>query len=260
MRTSGIVGRASMIFISLVSFAFTGAAHAEAIKLSVSRSAQEGLFEHIKAPFEKETGIQITYVQAKNAEVSSYFKDVIDGKADAAVASQAYDTWVGVMKDEKAVVPADITNRVISRDILQLVTNKDAKISKLTLEQVEAVFTGKAKSWKDVGGADIPVTLIMYKSKPGKGPSFRKLAMHDQSFGKSVKEVAGEEDDIVKATAATPGSVAFITRQLDMKDVMVIETPPLGRPVTMITKGPPTPAVQKLIQFIRTNGSKFGIP
>lgn len=231
-------------------------AGAEEIRISVAKTAYENIFSKIKDGFEKETGIKLVFVAPKKSESVAYFMELIEGRADAAVASHTFDLWVSAMKQYGHTVPADITHRVIGNDTMLIITNKDAGVSKLTMDQLEQVFTGKAKSWKQVGGSDVPVSVVLYKTKLAKNMNVRKLIMKEQEFTSQTKEVAGEEEAIVSAVAATKGSIGFLSLEVALDKVQILETPPIGRPITMVSRGAPSPGLQKLITYIRDKGKR----
>src|SRR5262245_53600634 len=47
----------------------------------------------------------------------------------------------------------------VALDGLSVYVNADNPINELTVEQLEQIFTGKAKSWKAFGGPDAPITV-----------------------------------------------------------------------------------------------------
>ena len=49
---------------------------------------------------------------------------------------------------------------LIGRDGISIIVHADNALDKIDSKQVVAVYTGKIKNWKDLGGKDTPITLI----------------------------------------------------------------------------------------------------
>jgi phosphate transport system substrate-binding protein len=49
---------------------------------------------------------------------------------------------------------------LIGRDGISIIVHADNPLDKIVRKQVVAVYTGKTKNWKDLGGKDAPITLV----------------------------------------------------------------------------------------------------
>ena len=49
---------------------------------------------------------------------------------------------------------------IIAYDALSVIVNPANTVSQLTREQLEGIFTGKIKNWKEVGGADLAIVVV----------------------------------------------------------------------------------------------------
>jgi phosphate transport system substrate-binding protein len=253
-----ISARAALCIGALFS-ATAALADSNELKLSVAKTAEENILSKVKVPFEKLSGLKIVYVQRKGSEAHDYFNDVVTGKADAAIASQPYDVWEAAAKNAKIAIPSDMTHRVIGKDVMKIITNKSSNIKHLSMDQLTSVFMGQAKSWKEVGGSDSPITIVTYANKQAKNKIIEKILNNGHAFGGATKGIEGEEGNIVNAVKDTPGAIGFLTLDVPLEGTQEVETPPIGRPITLITKGAPTSDTQKLISFIRTDGGKLGV-
>jgi phosphate transport system substrate-binding protein len=66
------------------------------------------------------------------------------------MASRELKTEEKMKFDEKV----EIEQVIIAYDALTVIVNPANSVSKLTREQLEQIFTGAIKNWKEVGGAD----------------------------------------------------------------------------------------------------------
>jgi phosphate transport system substrate-binding protein len=88
------------------------------------------------------------------------------------------------------------------------VTNKKVNVESLTKAQLIDIFTGKIKNWKEVGGADIAITVINRPKSSGTRQVFKKYALEDK------EEVAGLTQDssgaVKGAIEATDGAISYL--------------------------------------------------
>jgi len=60
-------------------------------------------------------------------------------------------------------------------DGIAIVISKNNKITNLTKEQVQGIYTGKIKNWKEVGGVDALITVITREASSGTRSAFCEI-------------------------------------------------------------------------------------
>lgn len=140
--------------------------------------------------------------------------------------------------------------------------NPQANVKELTGQQLIDVFTGKVTNWKQVGGADVKVTLVNRPKGSGTRATFKKYALKD------AEEAAGIEQDssgtVKKIINETPGAIGyFALSYVDDKTVAIkldgVE--PTKENITngkypvwayehMYTKGEPTGLTKTFIDYV----------
>jgi len=113
---------------------------------------------------------------------------VISGvnKGEAEVGSgcrEALDT----LKSEK-----DITSIQVAWGALTFIVNKNNKVDNITISQVKDILRGRITNWKELGGEDKPIHLIVRESKlSGVGLSAREIIFNnrDEDFYSQAKKV-----------------------------------------------------------------------
>ena len=66
---------------------------------------------------------------------------------------------------------------VIAYDALAVVVHPSNKVSNLTREQLEGIFTGKIKNWKEVGGADMKIVAYSRETSSGTYEFFKESVL-----------------------------------------------------------------------------------
>ena len=163
-------------------------------------------------------------------------------------------------------------NFEIAKDGIGIILNKKNKVKFLTNEQVVAIFTGKIKNWKSLGGDDAPITVInkaagrstlelflkYYKIKHSKIKAHIIIGDNEQG----IKFVSGDANAIsyVSIGAAEYSIRAGIALKLipntSVKASLENVTAgrfPLSRPLNLITKNKPMGLSKAFIDFAKSN-------
>ena len=229
---------------------------AQEIKVAAGVAPSENIFDNIKAPFEKASGLKLTVVTKGS---SDSLKDLDKGLVEAAVGGVSFPDWMDMMVKEGYKIPDKeaYKYRVIGKDIVKVFVNKENTVKKLSKEQLKGILTGKIANWKELGGKDMEI-IIFSGGQIHKGAHavFQKQVMDGESFTKKLREVA-TSDDLKKQISLTPGGMGIGPVGILDTSIVSPETPEVGRPITLITKGAPSPAVLKMLDFIRGEGQKY---
>ena len=111
-------------------------------------------------------------------------------------------------KDKAGIDAAALKDHKVCVIGIAAVTNPKAKVESLTKQQLIDIFTGKIKNWKEVGGADIAITIINRPASSGTRATFKE-------FGLDRKEEAtGLTQDssgaVKQAVKQTDGAISYL--------------------------------------------------
>ena len=245
-----------MICLALVaSMVFGSTAMGEEIKAGGGGAPMDGYLKPVKEAFEISTGITLN-LNFSSATLA--FKQLIAGELDLSTAGLAYADLLKTAKKENIEVadPSAYVATEIGASKIYTVTHKDNPVTALTMEQLKGIFTGKLTNWKEVGGNDAPILIVLSSINPATNAAFRKLAMGEAPFATDVVD-AGRFEDVREKVAANPEAVAFGPVTMLDATLKTVKTPEVARPVIVITKGAPSAKVQKLISFIKGEGQQY---
>jgi len=231
------------------------AASAEEIRIGGGGTPIDGVFRPIKDHFEKASGITLT-LNFSSATLA--FRQLIAGDLDGSTAGQSYEGMLAAMKKEKLEVPDPAAYQTTNLGVSKIFTvvNNANPVAKLSKEQLTGIFTGKIANWKEVGGSDAPIIVVLSKINPATNAVYRKLAVGDQPYLTDVLD-AGRFEDLREKVASTPETIGFGPSSMLDKSIKVVETPEFSRPVNLITKGKPSAGVQKVIDYIHGDGKRY---
>ena len=231
---------------------------AEEIKVGGGSAPIENVFKKIKEPFEKAAGMQLLLTSEGPDQA---FINVEKGTIDVAAAGLSFESWLELMKQKGHEItnPKDYKYRVIGRDKIQVLANKDvADIKNLSKEQLKGIFTGKISNWKEVGGPDLAIVVVFPAKMTGTNKLWQEKIMDGGEWTKTNVQEVADAAELKKKIAKTAGAVgAGPLAAQTPGDLHSPETPEVGRPITALTKGAPSPKVQKLFDFITGEGQKY---
>ncbi len=79
----------------------------------------------------------------------------------------------------------------VAIDGLSVYVHNDNAIKELSLEQLEGIFTGRIKNWKDVGGNDAPITVYSRENSSGTYEFFKEHVLKGKDFAASAQTMPG---------------------------------------------------------------------
>jgi phosphate transport system substrate-binding protein len=98
---------------------------------------------------------------------------------------------------------------IIAYDALAVIVNPSNKISQLTREQLESIYTGKVKNWKEVGGDDMPIVLYSRESSSGTFEFFKEHVLNAKNFAPTAMLMPAT-GAIVQSVSQTKGAIGYI--------------------------------------------------
>jgi len=101
------------------------------------------------------------------------------------------------------------------------IVNKDTGIKALTSNQLIKIFTGKITNWRQVGGKNMPVTLINRSQGSGTRVTFEDYGLHGEESA-----VAQEQDSsgtVRQIVSTTPGAISYVAFGYLNKSIVPIE-------------------------------------
>lgn len=135
-------------------------------------------------------------------------------------------------------VPNDVPLWVapVGYGALVLVVNPANTVSGFTFEDLRNVFQGRVANWSDLGGPDLPVTVVSREE----GADTR-LTFGDQVMGARRTTLAARlalsGSDVMSIVASTPGAIGYVgLEQIDSRVRVVPVAVEQGAPFVMPTR------------------------
>lgn len=124
----------------------------------------------------------------------------IDGVAEIGMSSRE-------LKPEEA---AKLDELVIARDALAVIVHPSNSVEQLSLAQVQAIFSGKIRSWSALGGPDLPIDLVVREAGSGTFSAFDELVMKGNPTTTAAMR-QGSNGAIRQVVAENPNAIGYIS-------------------------------------------------
>jgi len=98
---------------------------------------------------------------------------------------------------------------IIAFDALSIIVNPANKVSQLTREQLEGIFTGKITNWKEVGGSDEKIVAYSRESSSGTFEFFKEHILNNKNYGTSILMMPAT-GAIVQSVSQTKGAIGYV--------------------------------------------------
>lgn len=156
-----------------------------------------------------------------------------------------------------------LVDHKIALDVLAIIVHKDVPVDNLTGDQVFDIFTGRITNWKEVGGPDRGIVVVVRDEASGTREMFDEKALKN---GKPVKgAIECNSNGIVRQTvSSTPYSIGYVSLGYLDGSVKAVKYDgvtadvenavnkiyPLTRYLHMFTRGEPTGLAKAFIDFV----------
>lgn len=249
MRRSKQIALAAVI---IVLSAAGGVASAGQVQLSGSATFQKRVLEPTQKLLEKRTGI---VCQVTAAGTVRGLKDLMKGEASAAIIACPLDTAL-----QETGIPPEGTyqEHVIMQDQVVAIVNASNKVKGLTLAQLADIHSGKIANWKEVGGPDDRIVVVVPPLSSGTRAFLKDTVMKGAAIASTAYATVTDREAI-EIVGKSPIAIALLSDAFvkgNGKQVKVVKTPAMKRPLSIITRDEPTPDLKAIIKFLKSPEAK----
>ena len=245
---------AVMLFVAVACLGAALPARAEfVLNASCSSQITEAFGREALEAFMKDSGV--------NVKVHVFSSDTCIDRLKNGFSNLAGST-VPISRTDKN---AGLVELPMCKDPMAIIIHPSSKVKNLTLNQVREVFSGHVKNWKELGGEDLPIVLVIPSKSTGAHQNFKKLVMGPFEL----------KDDLTASAAFTavigvehiPGSISFIANSIatQHKAVSVASVDgrspgdsgyPYHQVFYLVIKGEPDPMMKQVINYMISDKAK----
>jgi len=213
------------------------------------------------AGFERATGVKLQVADVSGT--GKGIKSLAEGRLSVVGAGRT------LTADERK---AGLLGTIVAYDGLAVYVNVSNPVRDLSKEQLKDLFTGKARSWKELGGKDVGITPIVepVASKRATVQLVQELVLDGAPFAPGIREAEQLRDQIAEVArsegAVCVASVGFLAGvdpaiRRAVRAIAIDATEPsdsnirsgaylLSRPMLVVTKGLPAGDVKLFVDYL----------
>lgn len=210
------------------------------------------------------------YVQAGNkvdievqAQGSSHaFSNLLAGSANIGMSSRKVkDTEV----DKFNAAGKKLVEHVAAWDMIAVIVNDKNPVRKLTIKQIEGIFTGDITDWSQVGGKSGKISVYTRNTSSGTYKSFQKLGMAKRDYATQCQKMEGNQQ-IATEVSKNPLGIGYVGlayskgesyRSVKVDNVSAkaskVASYPLARKLYYYTIGEPSGESAKFLKWATTS-------
>lgn len=199
------------------------------------------------------------------------FASLISGTCDIAMSSRNIKQKEIDLAKQRGINPLEIK---VALDGLAVVVNPKNPVSKLTLEQLAQIFTGKITNWKELGGEERKIVILSREVNSGTHVYFkehvlRKNDPHSQEEFTPTALLLPSSQAIADEVAGNPAAIGYYGMGYISFKQKVIQVAgdtqseyiaptienvvngryPISRPLFLYTNAQPKGLIKKFIDF-----------
>ena len=173
---------------------------------------------------------------------------------------------IGAASRELKADEAQLMKHLLARDGIAIITSPDNPVSGLTKDEARKIFGGVITNWKDVGGSNHTITLVVREEGSGTRTAFEEMVMAKPEPAVLVTNRALQQNTNVGIRTYVAGNkyaIGFISFGYVTSSVKALAidgiaataenakagTYPVVRPLYFLTKEAPTALVKQFIDF-----------
>ncbi len=110
---------------------------------------------------------------------------------------------------------------VVAYDALAVVVHPSNKVANLTREQLEGIFTGKIKNWKEVGGDDLRIVPYARETSSGTYEFFKESVLKNKNYLNGIMSMPAT-GTIIQSVSQTKGAIGYVGMAYLNKEVKAL--------------------------------------
>lgn len=107
---------------------------------------------------------------------------------------------------------------IIAYDALAVVVNPGNKVTNLTREQLEGIFTGRITNWKELGGENMKIVPYSRETSSGTYEFFKESVLKNKNYMNGIMSMPAT-GAIIQSVSQTKGAIGYVGLAYLNKDV-----------------------------------------
>ncbi len=131
---------------------------------------------------------------------------IMEGTTDIAMSSRPikFSEKIKLKKSNN-----ELEEVIVAYDALAVIVNPSNPVKKLTKDQLEKIFRGKIKNWKEVGGNDMKIIVYSRETSSGTYEFFKESVLNNKNYMAGVLSMPAT-GAIIQSVSQTKGAIGYV--------------------------------------------------
>ncbi|NJO03840.1 MAG: phosphate ABC transporter substrate-binding protein [Bacteroidia bacterium] len=103
----------------------------------------------------------------------------------------------------------EVRETIVAYDALAVVVHPDNPMEQITRKQLEYIYSGKVKNWKEIGGPDMTLVSYARETSSGTYEYFKEVVLENREYAPSVLSL-NSNGAILQSVSQTPGAIGYV--------------------------------------------------
>lgn len=236
----------------------------ETLEIWGSTTCQKRFLEPGARDVEKATGITI---KVNGSGTGQGLLALIEGKTEISAASEDLKDSIKLARNlaQQDSIPLSVPKNLVFHKIMDdeivPIVHKSNSVKALSWKQLKDIHTGNIRNWQEVGGPDLPITIVTSHEGSATRSFFSRKVLDNAPFSSNTIKVDSTAKEIlevsIKRGAIGVVSIAFL--MITPMDTRILKTEKIVRPLGLITIGTPSGKAKKAIEYLQSEEGQKSI-
>jgi len=226
-------------------------ARAETIRLQGSTTVTAQILQPFQNSIEAATGHKLDVVANKT---TPGLIALLEGKTDVAMISSPLDGAVSLAKKTHPHLPyVALRSFALAHTRVVFAVHPDNPVRSLSTDMLKRVLRGEIENWKELGGSDLAIRLVMVREGGGVKLTVENELLQGERIKVHNPILLPNGPRIVRVVEQEAGALGLaqlnLAQRFNLPELQLER--PLVQELALVTLGEPTPAVRAVIDTIR---------
>ena len=228
-----------------------GGAGAPTFIVQGSTTFTHRVMEPYQGAIENAAGVKLTVVPSKS---SLGLLALFEKRGDFGMISGPLDNEIGELKiTHPALEFSRLKTFEVANTRMAFAVNKVNPVDMVSDDKMRQILLGTITNWRDIGGPDRPIRIVMVRGGGGVQASIEEELLHGKSVAAPNPILVQISSQVIKVTEQLPDALGLSQLGIVVKSTaheLKTEHPIVQR-LALVTLGDPTPAMLRVIDATR---------
>jgi phosphate transport system substrate-binding protein len=131
---------------------------------------------------------------------------LVEGTTDIAQSSRKISFGERQRLQQSGKTPVEV---IVAYDALAIVVHPQNRVSNLTREQLEGIFTGRIRNWSEVGGDNMPIVPYARETSSGTYEFIREFVLRNRNYMNGIMSMPAS-GAVIQSISQTRGAIGYV--------------------------------------------------